>query len=249
LEVLAAASFLATLISGFAVGGRLLWLARATRHPEELLLGIAVASLTTGGVFEIAAMTLANRGSPEPAYPLEVVGILLHSLSAASLCFGVWRIFHPDGRWALALCALLISVALLSWLNVVVVGRHTSQTGFSVWFHLNVASRGAAFAWCAASSSAYHLRLRRRLALGLVEPFLGHRFLLWAIATGSSTVILAAALCTNTLLGVLVFAYAPALLLVSACGLVGAAALWLAFLPPAGYRRLVDSRAGTGDGT
>jgi hypothetical protein len=242
-ELLAAASFLATLASGFAVGGRLLALSRATRRGPELFLGLAVTLLALAAVVELAALELARAGRLGPAYPVEVVALLLHGASSASLCLGVWRIFHAREAWAAALALALTLLLLASWLAVIWPGEHTSVAGFSLWFHVHVAARGAAFAWGAAAAGTHYERLRRRRALGLVEPFLCHRFLLWTLALASSAGILATALLTNTLLGVLVFAWPPALLAVSVLGLVGAAALWCAFLPPAAYRRFVDARA------
>jgi hypothetical protein len=81
--------------------------------------------------------------------------------------------------------------------------------------------------------------LRRRLALGLVEPFLCHRFLLWTIAMGSTAAIFGTALVLNVTRGVLVFASPTALVVVSVFGLLGAWALLFAFLPPAAYVRFV----------
>jgi hypothetical protein len=59
---------------------------------------------------------------------------------------------------------------------------------------------------------------------------------------GATTAMLVIALFTNLTRGVLVFAWAPALLLVSVLGLVGSAALWLAFLPPARYARWIAEK-------
>ena len=243
MELLAAASFLATLASGFAVGGRLLWLARATHRAPELFLGLGVTMLALAAVVEVGAMELARRGYTELAYPVEVVALLLHSTSSSSLCFGIWRVFYPDRRFAFVVCVTVSALLFDSWMAVILPGRHTSVTGFTVWFHLHVAARAAAPAWGAMAAWAHWRRLRRQIALGLADPLAAHRFLLWALALSSSTAILATALATNTLVGVLVFAYPPALLVVSVLGILAAWALWFAFLPPAGYRRLVEGRA------
>lgn len=243
MELLAAASFIATLLSGFAVGGRLLRLARTTHRAAEAFLGLGVTLLALAAAVEVAAMEIARRGHPEAAYPVEVLALFLHSASSSSLCFGIWRVFYWDRRWAFYVCVTLTAILFDSWMAVVLPGRHTSVMGFTVWFHVHVASRGAAVAWGALAAWAHYRRLRRRLALGLAEPFACHRFLLWAVALTSSTGILATALLTNTLRGVLVFAWSPALLLVSLFGLVGAWTLWFAFLPPAAYRRAIERRA------
>jgi len=243
LELLATAAFLATLISGFAVGGRLLRLARSTHRAAEGFLGLSVGLLALAAAVELGAMQLAERGHVGPAYPVEVLALFLHSASASSLCFGIWRVFYPERRSAFCVCVALSAMLFDSWMAVILPGRHTSVTGFTIWFHLHVASRAAAPAWGATAAWLYHRRLRRRLALGLADPFAAHRFLLWAGALASNTAILVVALLTNTLRGVLVFAWSPALLAVSVLGLIAAAALWLAFLPPEAYRCAVERRA------
>jgi hypothetical protein len=251
MQVLAAVSFAATLVAGLAAGGRLLALAHATRQTEELFLGLGVVLLAAASTLEVAAMELARPGvGAAGAYPLEVVALFLHSASSSSLCFAVWRIFHPDRPWALRLCLAETALLFTSWQAVILLSEHTSVTGFTPWFHLHVASRGAAFAWGTISGTAYYRRLRRRRNLGLADAFLCHRFLLWTVGMACTTGILATALFTNLTQGVLVYAWPPALLLVSLLGLPAAGALWLAFLPPPSYERLIrswDARLPTGD--
>src|SRR5678815_933325 len=139
--------------------------------------------------------------------------------------FAVWRVFYPDRPWALRLCLVETALLFTSWQAVILPGQHTYVTGFTPWFHLNVASRGAAFAWVAVAAAIHHLRLRRRLALGLVEPFLCHRFLLWTVATGCTAAIHAIACFINVARGELLFTNSAGLVAVGVLGLVGAWAL------------------------
>jgi hypothetical protein len=241
-ELFAALSFAATLVAGLTVGGRLLLLARETRRTAELFLGLGVALLVVGGILEVAGLELA-RIRHDWAYRVEVVALFSHSASASCMSFAVWRVFHPDRPWALRLCLIETALLFTSWQAVILPSQHTYVTGFTFWFHLHVASRGAAFAWGAIAAGLHHRRLRRQLAIGLVDPFLCHRFLLWTIGMGSTAAILATALFTNVTRDELVFANTAALLVVSLLGLIGGPALLFAFVPPAAYVRLVQ-RAG-----
>jgi hypothetical protein len=241
LELLAAASFFATLVAGFAVGGRLLWLTRETHRAAEFFLGIGVTALALAALIEVVAMELARGGDAAAAFPMEVAALFLHSASASSLCFGIWRVFHPDRRWAFYLCALTSALLFDSWMAVILPGQHTSSSGFTNWFHLHVASRAFASSWGATAALLHHRRLRRQLALGLVDRFTCHRFALWGFALSCTAAILAVALVTNLWMGVLVFAWSPALLCVGVLGLLGSWALWFAFLPPHSYRRLFEA--------
>jgi hypothetical protein len=243
LEVLAAVSFLATLVVGFSVGGRLLMLARVTHRAAESFLGLSVATLTLAGAIEVLGLELARAGNAEVAYPVEVVALFLHCVAASSLCFGIWRVFHPDRRWAFYLCVVTSALLFDSWMATILPGRHTSVTGFTNWFHLNVAMRAFASLWGAVEAFAHHRRLRRRLALGLTDRFTCHRFLLWSVGLACSAGIFLTALLTNILLGVLVFAWSPGLLGVSVLGLTAGWGLWFAFLPPRFYRHWIEGSA------
>jgi hypothetical protein len=243
LELFSAISFLATLVSGFAVGGRLLWLARRTRQAPELFLGASVSALALASVLEVAALEWARAGGGHGAWGVEVVALGLHSLSSGALAVGLVRIFHPGRAAARLACAALLALLVASWIAIVAPGQHTSLSTFSPWFHVQVAARGAAFAWGAVAAGAYHRQLRRQRALGLVDAFTAHRFALWSRALAASAAILLVALVTNTLAGVLVFDHAGALLAVSGLGLLAAPSLWYAFLPPDRYRRRIQERA------
>jgi hypothetical protein len=240
LELFAAISFAATLAAGLLVGGRLLLLARATHHTAELFLGFGTVVLVLAGILEMTGLELARAQHPW-AYRFEVVALFAHSVSSSSMSFAVWRVFYPDRPWALRLCLIETALLFTSWQAVILPSQHTYVTGFTPWFHLHVASRGAAFAWGAIAAAIHYRRLRRQLALGLVEPFLCHRFLLWTLGLGCTAGILAIALLVNVTLGELVFASPPALVVVSVLGLVGAWALLFAFLPPSAYVRFVES--------
>jgi hypothetical protein len=238
-ELFAALSFAVTLVAGLGVGGRLLLLARATRRTPELFLGAGVVLLVLSGIAEVTGVELA-RDHHRWAYRIEVIALFGHSASASCMAFSIWRLFHPDRPWALRFCLVLAALLFTSWQAVILPSQHTYVTGFTPWFHLHVATRGAVFVWGAVAAGVHWGRLRRRLALGLVEPFLCHRFLLWAIGMAASAGLLAIALAINVVHGELVFAIPAALLGVSVLGLFGAVALFLAFLPPAAYVRWIE---------
>jgi hypothetical protein len=104
--------------------------------------------------------------------------------------------------------------------------------------------RLATFFWASLESLVYWRLMRRRLALGLADPLVTNRFALWGMGLGAG-----AAGTTIAFLGNLFGArYGGSGLvfeaLIAATGLVGAATLFLAFLPPARYQRWLLRRAG-----
>jgi hypothetical protein len=112
------------------------------------------------------------------------------------------------------------------------------------WYWVGLASRSLAFAWAAIEAVLCYRRLRRQLRLGLAEPLIVNRILLWAIAAASAFAIFA------MIALVLAPAGAPEFSVLSVVhsllGLVGATSIWLAFFPPSFYRRRFESPAHLG---
>ena len=85
-------------------------------------------------------------------------------------------------------------------------------------------------------------RMQLRLAIGIGDPMVANRFLLWAIGAGMAG--------SGSLIGMIVglslgrpLAELPALtLLLSIFGMVSAVSLWLAFATPAWWKQRVVAR-------
>ena len=103
------------------------------------------------------------------------------------------------------------------------------------------ATLGFVFAWSGAESFARYARLRRQLALGLADPVVADRILLWAIA-GFATVVLCAAIAACMLAGLAPLAHPLPLAAIAATALCSSLCWTLAFLPPAAYLARVRAR-------
>ena len=87
------------------------------------------------------------------------------------------------------------------------------------------------------------MRERDLLRLGLADPMVTNRFLLWGVGSGAA--------CLGSLIGAVAIALtgfstsrSEAMgLVLSAHGAVAAVAMWLAFLPPPRYRRWIEERS------
>jgi hypothetical protein len=90
----------------------------------------------------------------------------------------------------------------------------------------------------------YWDKMRRRERIGLADPTVTNRFLLWGIAAGSAGLGTAIGISFQLATGI-PSVEVPALLMSSSLhGLVAAIAMWLAFLPPDFYTRWLRARAG-----
>jgi hypothetical protein len=120
----------------------------------------------------------------------------------------------------------------------------------AVWSQLGVLARGLAFLWAAIESFRYFGLLRRRLRVGLADPVLVNRFLLWGIATSTAFGIYALALVNlleSSTHDVAAGVFGPTwALLTSVLGITSGVCTWLAFLAPTPYRRWLESYAANG---
>ena len=142
MELFAAISFATTLVVGLdgrpptAAAG-----AHDASHAPSSSSASAPRCSSIAAILEVAGLELARAAHPW-AYRVEVLALLAHSASASCMSFAVWRLFHPDEPWALRLCLLQTALLFTSWQAVILPGQHTYVTGFTPWFHLQVASRG-----------------------------------------------------------------------------------------------------------
>ena len=100
----------------------------------------------------------------------------------------------------------------------------------------------AALGWSALEALREYGMARRRLALGLGDPVVANRFLLWCLSGASQAAIHAMSLSLHVR-GVGMLADPLGLFVVATGLLLAAAMMWLVFLPPAAYRRFVEDRA------
>jgi hypothetical protein len=235
------------LLSCLVVGLRLLGLAARTRQMPELALGVTLfASGGLGGILyflgtsraeELGALAVWVRGG----------GRLCLTAGALTLWGFTWRVFRRDTRWAAGLFSLASCAVAGAFLGEGLTSGFSGASFDAVWSQLGVVARALAYLWAAIESLRYFGLLRRRLRLGLADPVLVNRFLLWGIAASTAFGIYAVALLNlleSSPHDVAAGVFSPAWALVtSVLGLTSAACMWLAFLPPALYRRWIESTA------
>jgi hypothetical protein len=240
LDVFVGLSSLIFVVLGTAVGVRILVRARRSRSLPELAVGGALVSFAgVTQTFSIARVALEAQMSASLSITLQLGATLGSALSLLGLYVFTWRVFRPDSRWAALLFAGgsalgLWAGAAMAAISYYAVGVPPVLTGR--WIALSATSYAICFGWAAVESLLYHHRLRLRLRLGLADPLLVNRFLLWGGACCFGFAI-DVVLIAQAASGV-DFNHAPLpRLLVSASGLVNAIAWFLGFTPPAWYAR------------
>jgi len=234
------------IVGSLVVGLRLLVLHRRTGAAPELLLG-GMLLLAVG--IGYALMIATPRVDPSWRGMLQMVSAFATCTGFSLLFAFTWRVFHPQEWWA----RLFAGAGMLTML-VAIVRRciQVSTRGaidITQEASIDLALQGGtvvvAYSWTAWESLRYYGLMRRRVALGLADPTVCNRFLLWGLMAltvnaGIAVNILAFAIHVDSLQTPWV------LLLSSTTGLTQVVLLVLAFLPPRSYLSWVRARASAG---
>jgi len=248
MELVGALAACLQIVASLVVGCRLIVVARATRHLPELALGLSQLLGTALGYPLLGAAFFLSKRGDALSGPLLLAGAVVVAGSAWMFFLFTWRVFRRRERWAAALSAsgavVLVSSAAISAIEI------NRSGGYAIAYAdvllpvlvFNVTT-GVAYGWSAIESLTYYTKVRRRVVLGLSDPVVADRFLLWGLTSVMLTIIVGFCLGMlllranpiGSVLGALVFA---------CLGLGQMSCLWLAFVPPRAYTRWVSARSG-----
>jgi hypothetical protein len=231
------------LLTSAAVGIRLLDLARRNRTLPELLLGIGfITAATVGSVIEAIAVVRVEHLAAGQIGRLLLVAKISALFGMAAHNLFTWRVFRPDATWATVLAFSLIAIAIAALGGLAASGTFSTGVSRGAWFWIEFATRVATPFWLGLEATRYHLQMKRRMRLGLADPVVTDRFLLWALASLFGILLLATSLPpaffprehTFMQLALLIFGFS---------GVAYSISYGLAFFPPEAYRRRVCARA------
>jgi hypothetical protein len=228
------------------IGVRLLLRARASGARPEGLLGLGLG--LTGGVgygtlIAVVLLRQALGDAPHPVFTwATALGKAAHDVGVMCMLGFVLAVFRPGVAWARILAGAMIAILWTGYAAYAAGGHfvHGRPEGF--WYWLEFLVIGTYPLWGAFEALRFHAQMRRRRALGLADPLVTNRFLLW----GVGSLLALAAIWTISLPAILGMSLdeqrrvAPAAMLATAlwgCGCIGA--YWLTFFPPRWYRARV----------
>jgi hypothetical protein len=222
----------AATLASLVVGVRLLLLAWRSRELPELAMGLALT--LSGGVAVLLYLLVSTHpGIPgHAAFALRLCARLCTIVGAVGVGLFTWQVFRPT-PWGAGIFTATTGLALSGFAGHTLTSDPLRFTE-NAWFWLGFAARTGTHAWCSVESLVFHARMRRRRALGLAEPLVVNRVLLWGVTMGMAVAIhgvsAAEILAPHEPVSTLALAR-------SALSLATALLLWLAFFPPAAYRR------------
>ena len=222
------------------VGIRLLRLAHRNKGLPELLLGL---SLLIGGTFgaplEAGGLAMTTTAEPQLVGMMLLVGKLCGLV--ALVCQGVfiWKAFRPDAFWApviVGVCFTMSAAAVVGfWLH----GTFATAQVPIFWFWIELAGRTGGSVWLVFEAVRYYRLMRKRMHLGLADPVLSNRFLLWAIAGGCGISMMLSAVPPVLYPSTTHWLMPWDLALFSACGIGFCIAYSLVFFPTQRYMRWI----------
>lgn len=221
------------------VGWRLLMLARRTRQLPELLLGGALLiGGTLAGPLEGASAAVRAELGPAVAGKMLLAGKIAGLGALICHLTFIRHVFRPQQRWAGALVVLLCAFPVAALFGYAAHGAFGVEAIPTTWFWLDLSARLVGTVWLTIEGAIYYGMMKRRLRLGLAEPIVTNRFLLWTLAGALSAVILLTSVPPNFLdPATQANLLALDLVVFSLAGIGISAFYFLVFLPPARYRR------------
>ena len=233
--------FAAFFVVALVVGVRVLLLALRTHELPELAMGIGVLGI---GPVGFGLMVIGIRVAPGVVQSV-LLGIAVLAISCgvlANLVFN-WRVYRPDSSVArmVAVAGGAGLFACFAWSGVV--HGFTDVGPVSTQSSTRSALQVACLLWSAAEALAYWSKMRRRVRVGLADPVVANRFLMWGVATFSAGLGTAIGLVAQLVLGVASTDSGWVMASSSLHGLVAAVAIALAFIPPGFYVRYIRGLA------
>lgn len=231
------------IVCSLLVGVRLLLVYKRLRQPPELFLALAyllAGTLGWGGLLVAALRTPPGARLPEVYQAWSVI-----AGDAGTLCFYlfVWYVFRRQSAWAKALVGLTTAAFVFSLVHDTFLAGVTygPPPGTTATVCGSIA-RATVFPWMVFEALAQYFAFRRRARIGLGNPLVANRLLLWALSGLAMFAISATATAlywTSTVANVVerqnqaggVYGLFAAL---------SSLALWLAFFPPRAYVRWVE---------
>lgn len=233
-------------LSCSAVGLRLVWIGARQRLGPAWSCGLGFTFIATVGQPLSVASGINTSPIGEINHGLAAAGILFVAAGLASFFAFTLTVFRLESRWGWALAAgsiLALTVAGFGKIGALASADRAlmgSQVGTG-WSLAMGALSTLCYAWLGVEGMLEWRKSRRRLALGLADPAVSNRFLMWGIF-GLSTTLLSSFLLVLQITtggsGSLAGQIATTVF-----GLVSSGTVMLAFFPPRRYVERLRARA------
>ncbi len=215
--------------------------------------GVPEGSLGLGLVIVTCSMPLSGLGRV-PTLAMEPVGRVCFALGMVAAAIGLslivsfnYWVFRQNSLWArLLLWSLCMTMgAAVVYMSAANFGGESVTAIKQLMRPGTLSLLGAilvSFLWGGAESLRYRAALRRQLALGLGDPVVANRFLLWGTASVTCSFLMIV-IVSCVLSGMTILQEPAPLVAIAAAGCIMSASWYLTFFAPKGYQRFIRERA------
>lgn len=163
---------------------------------------------------------------------LSVTQVAIRFASISMIIFTL-SVFRPTEWWARAGAAIIVAALVVSWVMFPLTRVYAESRADVIWYDVFAIARSLPLLWGAVEALLHYRKAKRQCRLGLSNPIVANRFLLWGVGLGVMTLLMASTIFAS------LFGVDPAashwVAAESLAGLTGAIALWLTFSPTRGY--------------
>ena len=238
-----AIGFVAFMVSSLVIGIRLLVLWGRSRRLPELLIACGILGIGPVGFSFTLIATSSGETFPTLASVCLAAALLSTSAGAFAAAIFNWRVFRPDAPGLRVVVGIVAVLFVIAFIWEAITSGFTDPTAGASGFRLYSFLSTAVLLWGAAESLRYFAMMRRRAKLGLADPLVTNRFLLWGLGIGAAGVGSAISITVCTVTGQHMLAIPWVTISNSLHGFTAAALMWVAFIPPGFYRRFIESRS------
>ena len=238
-----AIGFVAFMLSSLVIGIRLLVLWSRSRRLPELLIACGILGIGPVGFAFTLVATSSDQTLPTLASVCLAAAVLSTSAGAFATAIFNWRVFRPDTPGLRLAVGIVAALFVSAFIWEIIGSGFADATRYGSGFHLYSVLSTAILLWGAAESLRYFAMMRRRAKLGLADPLVTNRFLLWGLGIGAAGLGSAISITACAITGQHMLAISWVTISNSLHGFTAAALMWVAFIPPGFYRRLVESRS------
>lgn len=229
---------------------RLLRMSMRTGGRPERLLGLSLGMTGGVGYGLLIAVSLARRGSEDESSlltALALFGKAVHDIGVVMMLAFILSVFRPSERWARVLAAAMTVTLAVGYVGNALTGGYSTPQTLGFWYWVGFSVIGTYPIWAASEAFRYHQLMRKRQALGLADPVVVNRFLMWGVAS-SFAVAAIWTVSLPALIGLPLEAqlrWSPFVLsLTGIWGICTIASYWLTFFPPRWYLARIAPSAG-----
>jgi hypothetical protein len=221
------------------LGARLIRLAIRTRSASEWLLGLTFLIWTLSYIPWVTAIALHGQLAVDSQ--TLIASRIATNLGGVGIAFFPLLAFRRGSTWAIRLSVSIAICLIVGTAGSVWVGDPEGVEPFTnAWWWFEWVGEIAPAIWIGAEGFHHYGTSRPRIRLGLCEPIVGHRYLLWGIVGVFWTLLGFATIGQYVEFWVTQSWSATLDNLVAFCEIAALAMIWLAFFAPAAYQRWID---------